>query len=360
MNALGRHLAAVIREQGPVTIGYYMAEAMGHPVHGYYTRQDPIGAAGDFITAPEISQTFGELLGLWAAAAWQASGAPVPVRLVELGPGRGTLMADAMRALAVVPRFRDSLKVHLVETSPALRVKQKAALADAHPAWHQSFAEVPDGPLIVIANELFDALPIRQFQRSVEGWHERLVGLDRRGDHFRYVLSPPIPPAGLIPEKLVHAPLSSTIEICPAGQALAAEIAARLQRHGGAALFIDYGAAVSGPRDTFQAVRRHGRHPPLEAPGEADLAAHVDFGALARAAAEAGADIHGPLEQGLLLGRLGIHERAAALARTGGRERREAIASAVARLTEPEQMGSLFKALAIVPHGAPPPPGFET
>ncbi len=359
MNALGCHLVEVIREQGPVTIGYYMAEALGHPVHGYYMRQDPIGADGDFITAPEISQTFGELLGLWSAAVWKSGGASVPIRLVELGPGRGTLMADALRALALTPRFRESLEVHLVETSPALRATQKAALAEAHPVWHLSFAEVPDGPLIVIANELFDALPIRQFQRSVEGWHERLVGLDRRGEHFRYVLSPPIPPAGLIPQELVHAPLNSAIEICPSGEALAAEIAERVQRCGGAALFIDYGAAASGPRDTFQAVRRHGRHPPLEAPGEADLAAHVDFGALARAAAAAGADIHGPLEQGLLLGRLGIHERAEVLGRTGGRERRE-VASGVARLIEPDQMGSLFKALAIVPSGAPTPPGFET
>ncbi len=359
MNPLGRHLADLIRNQGSITIAHFMAEALGHPVHGYYSRQDPIGADGDFITAPEISQTFGELLGLWCAAAWEAMGAPVPIRLVELGPGRGTLMADALRALAVVPRFRGALELHLVETSPALRAKQAQTLAGIAPVWHDRFAEVPEGPFVLLANELFDALPIHQFQRTLKGWHERLIELTPRGDGFRYVLSPPLPAPG-VPLALLHAPLNSTVEVCPAGEALAAEIAERLARFEGAALIIDYGASGDGPRDTLQAVRHHGRHPILEAPGDADIAAHVDFAALARAAKCAGARVHGPLEQGRFLVAIGIRERAAALARAAPAAGRTSIENGVARLTEPDQMGSLFKVLAIVRRDAPPPAGFET
>ena len=359
MNALGRELAQLIRAQGPITVSQYMAEALSHPIYGYYMTRDPIGADSDFITAPEISQTFGELIGLWASTVWQTLGAPKPINLVELGPGRGTLMADALRAISLIPEFRDSINLQLVEISPTLRAIQSKTLSGESPKWQNSFSDVPDGPLIVVANELFDALPIRQFQRSTEGWHERLIGLNPKGDQFCYVLSPPIPPEGLVPDKLLQSPLNSTIEICLPGKILAEGIATRIQRWSGAALFIDCGAAYSEPRDTLQAVQKHQRHPLLETPGEADIAAHVDFEALALSITNAGADVHGPVEQGVFLNRLGIRERLRVLEKTHDRSQRNNIREGVERLTDSGQMGSLFKVLCVVPRNAPTPTGFE-
>jgi NADH dehydrogenase [ubiquinone] 1 alpha subcomplex assembly factor 7 len=351
-----------IADSGPVSIAYFMAEALGHPDHGFYMTHDPLGAAGDFITAPEVSQMFGELVGLWCADMWHTGLAPRPTALVELGPGRGTLMADALRAGRMMPGFEDAVTVHLIETSPALQAKQRHALAGRDAEWHRRLAEVPDGPLLLVANEFFDALPVRQFALTPEGWRERLVGLDAAGDGFCLVLAPETPAADTVfpRETRTLAQPGDIIETCPAGIALAEEIGRRVVRHGGAALIIDYGQAVSAPGETLQAVRAHERCDPLVTPGAADITAHVDFAALSRAAARAGAATHGPMPQGLFLARLGIAERVQRLRRSATPDQARDIEAACHRLIAAEEMGTLFKALAITPPAMPAPPGFTS
>ena len=367
MSPLADHLESLIRSQGPLTVARFMAEALGNPKHGYYMRGEAIGAAGDFITAPEISQMFGELLGLWCAATWERMGRPEPVNLVELGPGRGTLLADALRAAKAMPGFAQALSLHLVEISPGLRARQRRALKGASVVWHERLENVPEGPLLLLANEFFDALPLHQFERTERGWCERLVdltagdeGLGDMDKGFRLVLSTrPTPSSALIPPAVRDAPLGSVAEVCPGGSMLARDIAARVVSSGGAALVIDYGGATSAPGDTLQAVRGHRRQGVLEEPGSADLTGHVDFEALGRAAREAGARVHGPLPQGAFLRALGIEARAAALMEGASPERRIDIAAAIGRLTDPTRMGSLFKALTITHPSLPPPAGFE-
>jgi NADH dehydrogenase [ubiquinone] 1 alpha subcomplex assembly factor 7 len=349
-----------IASSGPLGIAEFMAEALGHPEHGYYMTRDPLGLAGDFITAPEVSQMFGELIGLWCAEVWRAGLAPQPTRLVELGPGRGTLMADALRAARMLPDFADALTVHLVETSPILENMQRRAL-DGHPVqWHRSLAEVPDGPLLLIANEFFDALPVRQFALTEDGWHERMVTFGPAEAGFRFVLaSDAHTDDSMIPQEIRDpARPGDFAETCPAGLALAGDIGRRVARHGGAALIIDYGHVASAPGETLQAVRAHERCDPLEAPGTADLTAHVDFAALTRAAAQAGAAVHGPVPQGLFLSRLGIAERAGRLRRSATPDQARDLEAACHRLIAAEEMGTLFKALAITPPTMPAPPGF--
>ncbi|MGQ9371422.1 class I SAM-dependent methyltransferase [Azospirillum sp. A39] len=359
--SLAEALARRIAVEGPISVAAFMAEALGHPRFGYYMKQDPFGAAGDFVTAPEVSQMFGELIGLWCADTWQRMGAPSPVRLVELGPGRGTLMADALRAAAVLAPFRAALRVHLVETSPALRERQRATLAGVDVAWHDRLEEVPDGPALVVANEFFDALPVRQIQRTPQGWSERLVDrAEDGGTGFRFVLEAfGSAGASLVPSTLRDAPPGSVIEVSPASQAVARVLAARLAAQGGAALLIDYGYVGPAVGDTLQAVRRHTHVPVLEAPGDADLTAHVDFAALAVAAQAAGAAAFGPVTQGALLERLGIAARAAALKRTATPRQAADVDAALARLIGTDQMGTLFKALALAAPGVGAPAGFE-
>ena len=356
------HLCRRIAVGGPLTVADFMAEALGHPRHGYYRRRDPFGAAGDFVTAPEISQMFGELVGLWAAVVWQSAGAPDPLHLVELGPGRGTLAADALRATARVPGFADALRLHLVETSPALRQTQQAALAAAlprhPPCWHDGIDSLPDGRLLVIANEFFDALPIRQFQRSAAGWHERLVDAAADGG-LRFVLGPPTPFAPLVPLALRAAPAGAVVEVSPAAIGVTAALARRVAESGVALLVIDYGHAASGAGDTLQAVRRHAFADVLAEPGQADLTAHVDFAALGQAAAEAGCVVHGPVGQGVFLEALGIAARADALSRADGGRHAAAVRTARDRLTGADAMGTLFKVMAVTPPGLPKPPGFD-
>lgn len=349
-------LARRIRAQGPITLADYMATALTHPEVGYYATRDPFGRGGDFTTAPEISQVFGELLGLWCAERWQALGEPGRVLLVELGPGRGTLLADALRAARVLPAFRAALEPHLVEASPLLRAKQREMLGETPAQWHEALAAVPeDAPLLLLANEFFDALPIRQFQRTAEGWAERLVGLTPDGEALRWGLAPPLPPAALsLP---AEAPPGTVAELCPGARALAGEIGRRLARQGGAALLIDYGHARSALGESLQALRDGRPADPLAAPGAADLTAHVDFQALAEAAEAAGARAHGPVEQGAFLRALGIEARAEGLARKATPTQRRALAAAVDRLTAPTQMGSLFKVLALTPPNASVPAG---
>jgi len=348
-----------IADAGPLGIADFMAEALGHPDHGYYATRDPLGAAGDFITAPEVSQMFGELIGLWCAEVWRTALAPRPVALVELGPGRGTLMADALRAARMLPDFAEALTVHLVETSPVLRSAQERTLAAHQVQWHRSLETVPDGPALLIANEFFDALPVRQFELAAGGWHERMVGLAPGGARFCVVLAPDAAPDAPVPREIHEAAQPGDVaETCPAGLSIAGQLARRVARHGGAALIIDYGHAASAPGDTLQAVRGHKRCDPLDVPGEADLTAHVDFAALAREAARRGAATYGPVPQGLFLARLGIAERAERLRRSATPEQARDIASALHRLIAQEEMGTLFKVLAITPADMPAPPGF--
>jgi len=311
----------------------------------YYARRAGLGR--DFTTAPEMSQAFGECLGLWCAVTWQAMGAPARVVLAELGPGRGTLMADALRAVReMVPPFAAALELHLVEASPLLRSEQARRLPAT---WHDDAATLPPGPLILLANEFFDALPIRQFVRRGTGWTERFVA----GGAF---VEQPADHQGEAPEG--EAPEGAVREVCEPGLALAAALGARLAREGGAGLILDYGPAESGLGDTLQALHDNAPADPLAEPGSVDLTAHVDFAALAAAARAAGAATHGPLPMGLFLQRLGLMARSAMLARAAPAQA-GAILAAAQRLTAPEGMGRLFKALALAHPGLPTPAGFE-
>ena len=306
----------------------------------YYATHDPFA---DFTTSPEITQVFGELLGLWAAVAWQAMGSPAPVLLAEAGPGRGTLMADALRAVArMAPDFHAALRLHLIETSSRLRAQQAGRLPDA--TFHDGLASLPEGPLLLIANEFLDALPIRQFERAEAGWTERYV----RGGRV-----------ALVPSDLTFdAPVGAVMELGEAACAFAAAVARRVARDGGAALLIDYGPEHSAPGDSLQALRNRAAADPLADPGHADLTAHVDFAALARAAVAAGGAVQGPLPQGVFLSRLGLFQRSGALARTQPPARASALLEAASRLAEPHAMGRLFKAMAICHPALPTLPGF--
>ena len=358
MTPLGQRIARQIARAGPITVADYMSQVLTDPEYGYYMRGDPLGRQGDFITAPEISQMFGELIGLWCADTWQRMGAPAKVILAELGPGRGTLMADALRAARLLPGFLEAARLHLVEVSPSLRARQEETLGRAAATWHRDLSALPGGPLILVANEFFDALPVRQFERSEAGWSERMVVRDGAGA-LAFGRTPPGPAAApLLPEPLRAAPPGSLVEVSPAGLATAAEIGRRVAVQGGAALIIDYGRAESAPGASLQAVRRHRRHEVLEDPGSADLTAHVDFAALAQAAREAGADSLGPVTQGAFLGGLGLAERAEALLHAASPAQRRDIEAACARLTGAEQMGALFKMLAIARPGLGPLSGF--
>lgn len=354
----GEWLRRRILAEGPITVADFMAEALLHPRHGYYSRGTGIGAEGDFVTAPEISQMFGELLGLWCIDTWRRLGAPSPFALVELGPGRGTLMADMLRISGLDPAFAAALRPVLVEASPALRRVQAERIVHPAAQWAADLAAMPDLPLLIVANEFFDALPIRQFFRLEDGWHERLVGLDRTGA-FRFQTAATIVALPACwQERTQAAPIGAVLELRPAADALVAEMAGRIAGRGGAALVIDYGSAETPLHDSLQAVRGHARHPVLLAPGSADITAHVDFTALARAARLAGCATAGPVSQGVLLERLGLGLRterlAAAAPAQGG-----AIRAAARRLSDTAEMGSLFRALAILPRAASECAGFD-
>jgi NADH dehydrogenase [ubiquinone] 1 alpha subcomplex assembly factor 7 len=341
LDLLKRRIAA----SGPITVAEFMRVALAGEGAGYYATRDPIGSAGDFITAPEISQMFGELIGLWCVDAWEKAGAPDPFLLVELGPGRGTLMADALRAAKVRPQFLSAMRLHLVEISRPLRKVQEQRLGGLHPLWHDDLTTLPEGPAIIIGNEFLDALPIHQFQMTEQGWRER--GVDLTNDALSWTLLPPGPQLALLQAAHLRAKPGEIAEACPAALSLARTVGERMARDGVAALFIDYGAAASAAGDSLQAVKAHRFCDPLAEIGEADLTAHVDFAAIADAAREAGARVHGPVAQAAFLETLGIRTRAALLSAKAGEDDRATIAQGMARLIDPRQMGSLFKALAI-------------
>ena len=349
MTPLARLLTQRIRETGPITVADYMAECLLHPVHGYYSTRDPFGAQGDFTTAPEISQMFGELIGLALAQAWLDRGAPAPFTLAELGPGRGTLMADILRATKGVPGFHAAAQVVLVEASPVLHRVQAATLSGAAPRWIDLVDDLPEQPLFLVANEFLDALPIRQFQHSPEGWRERLIGL--RDEALAFGLSAPL---GQVPDTPAFrdAPAAALVEDNLSARQAAAAVATRIVRHGGLAYWIDYGGWRS-LGDTLQAMRAHAFDDPLAHPGEADLTAHVDFEPLAALAPAFAYDT-----QGAVLSRLGIDLRAEQLAARLTGAALESHRAAHRRLTRPEDRGSLFKVLAVTSAGSPPPPGF--
>ena len=352
MTPLGKALRARIAATGPITLADYMADCLMHPEHGYYSTRDPLGAQGDFTTAPEISQMFGELLGLSLAQSWLDQGAPAPFALVELGPGRGTLMADLLRATRAVPGFHAALRLHLVEASPTLRARQQETLAAHAPRWHDGPDTLPDLPTWAIANEFFDALPIRQFQRADTGWRERMVGVE--GDRLGFGLSAPAPRPEL-DHRLDDTGEGDVVETCAPARDWASALGSRIAARGGAALIVDYGDWRS-LGDTLQALSAHRRADPLEAPGMADLTAHVDFEALADALPCA----HSRLApQGVFLQRLGIAQRAERLAQGLEGAARETHLAAYRRLTDPAEMGTLFKVLGLMPRGAAPPPGLE-
>ena len=353
MTELRAALLRQIRAQGPISLADYMAQCLLHPRHGYYATRDPLGRAGDFTTAPEISQMFGEVLGLQLAQVWMDQGAPNPFTLAELGPGRGTLMADMLRATSRVPGFHDALSLHLVEASAPLRAAQATRLAQYHPVWHDSADTLPDLPLYLIANEFFDALPIRQFLRQGDGWAERMVGA--KGDALCFGLSPPAPLDALA-HRLDDTGQGQIVETRAPAEPVMEAVSTRIMAHGGYALIVDYGDWRSRG-DTMQALRAHRFDDPLAHPGAADLTAHVDYEALARAAHPLRATAL--TTQGALLERLGITARAHALARGLSGESLADHLAAHRRLTHPDEMGHLFKALGLTHPHAPAPPGFD-
>ena len=347
-----------IRKHGPISIADYMAIALSHPEHGYYMRRDPLGASGDFITAPEISQVFGEIIGAWVVAQWKKLGSP-KCALTELGPGRGTLMNDMLRATKNVPGFHDAISIHLVETSPALKQKQWQTLANKHARieWHNDISTLPQEPLLLVANEFFDALPIKQFlsipsplrgEGKGEGQAERMVTLDERGE---LCFTPTLPsPSNGEGYKL--------IETCEPAITITKQLAAHIQKHNGIALFIDYGYTEGSNGDTLQAIQNHAFHDVLKTPGEADLTAHVDFLTLANAARMEGLAAYGAVPQGGWLMRLGAGQRTTNLCANAGPEQQQALMSGLKRLADPAEMGELFKVLALAPAHLPKPEGF--
>ncbi|WP_371168530.1 class I SAM-dependent methyltransferase [Aliiroseovarius sp. 2305UL8-7] len=353
MTALADILRRRISTIGPISIADYMAECLMYPDHGYYATRDPFGASGDFITAPEITQMFGEMLGLAVAQAWVDQGSPARFSLVELGPGRGTLMADMLRATAGVPGFQKAMDLHLIETSPVLRSAQTTALAPYSVTHHDTADTLPNSPLFVVANEFFDALPVRQFVRDGDGWRERQVGLTE--GQLGLGLTAPLPVRDLS-HRLNDTQDGDIVELCPGASAIIAQIATRIETYGGAALILDYGDWRS-VGDTLQAVSAHKYVDILAAPGEADLTAHVDFEALVHAAPALTPHLLTP--QGVFLERLGITGRAQTLAEKLSGEALEAHIAAHRRLTHPDEMGTLFKVLGLTRADAPHLPGLS-
>jgi NADH dehydrogenase [ubiquinone] 1 alpha subcomplex assembly factor 7 len=337
MSALAEYLKQHIEQNGPVDVGHFMAVCLGHPEHGYYMKQDPFGASGDFTTAPEISQMFGEMIGVWTADMWRKLGNPAMFTLLECGPGRGTLMGDLMRATTNVPGFHGACKIHLLEISPVLKEIQKRALAEYEVQWHETLEKIPrNHPVIVIANEFLDALPFRQFEKTNEGWRERYVGYsESRGFHFLHVATP------------MQFEGAGVFEVSPARVHFMQNIGDLLKAAGGVGLFIDYGHDKSAGGDTFQALYKHQFVSPFEHVGDADLTSHVDFEPLKAACEEAGLQAHGPIEQGKFLNVLGIEQRAHILKEKATVEQRADLENALHRLTASDQMGKLFKVMGL-------------
>ena len=345
MTALADIIRARIAGQGSIGVAEYMELALAHPEYGYYRKQDPLGARGDFITAPEICQIFGEMIGVWAAQVWLQMGAG-PISLVELGPGRGTLMADALRATQKAADFHDSITIHMVETSPTLAHAQYLKLRDLHPRieWLDSIEQLPDSPSIIIANEFFDALPIKQFIASADGVRERRVCWNEEANEFIFTEGP----AGLQLAKSGQTiPPGTVMEQCPAARSIMRSLSARLKNHGGAAIVIDYGYLGEAHHDTLQALKSHQFHPVLRDPGEADLTAHVDFSTLMQIARDSGLSVGPLLKQGEFLVRMGAEVRLEQLLKHAAPPQRDPLITGLSRLISPQAMGELFKVMCV-------------
>jgi len=352
MNRLHDRILRLIEATGPIGIDAYMALCLFDPEDGYYTTREPFGAEGDFITAPEVSQMFGELVAVWLYAAWKACGAPAGAIFAEIGPGRGTLMKDMLRTLARLdPSLVGSNRFAMVETSPKLAAIQKKTLegAPARPEWYSNIEALPAGPLFIVGNELFDAVPIKQYVRVPAGWRERVVGYNDDGA-LALGAGPGTPDPSLLPPDSRQAQQGAVFEAAPAREALMDVLAQRLARQGGAALFLDYGYEGPALGDTLQAVYRHAYEDVLARPGEADLTAHVDFSALHKAAEAHGLKT-GLMPQGDFLLGLGLLERAGRLGAGRSAAEQERIRREVERLAGPQEMGELFKAMAVLPAG---------
>jgi NADH dehydrogenase [ubiquinone] 1 alpha subcomplex assembly factor 7 len=358
--SLSQRIGKRILSDGPLSLTDFMEAALADPDFGYYMTRDPFGTRGDFITAPEISQIFGELIGLWCAALWLQLDKPKLVHLAELGPGRGTLMVDALRAAKSVPGFAQALQVHLVEMSPQLKKIQQQTLENSGHSihWHRHIEDLPQELTFFIANEFFDALPIQQFIHTDKGWCERLVRLNSNDD-FEFTPSAIVtsPEDTGISPQLLTAPVGSLVETCQPAQDIIKNLSTRIQAHGGAALIIDYGYLRPATGETLQAVSDHKFADVLQNPGEQDLTAHVNFSSLAHAARQTGAQVFGPLTQAQFLTGLGIDARLAGLTKTTTAAQTHDIKTATHRLIAADQMGTLFKVMAITAsNNAPPAP----
>jgi len=340
-----------IERSGPITVAEYMAQCLLHPEHGYYTTHQPLGAQGDFVTSPEISQMFGEMIGLCLAQTWIDQGKPTPFTLAEIGPGRGSLMSDILRATKAVSGFHEAAHIVLVEASPRLQQEQVATLAGYEVTWAGDITQLPSQSLFLVANEFFDCLPIQQYIRTDNGWQEQMVATQNGVLGVMLGAQKPIEIYG-------DAPLRTIMEICPSANAITAEVARMVGAFGGTALILDYGDwDVTG--DTLQAISNHQKVDPLENCGASDLTAHVNFKALTTAAAPF-AQVSGMTYQGVLLERLGITQRAQSLAAHLQGDALENHITAHRRLTHPDEMGHLFKAIALTPKGGTHPAGFDT
>ncbi len=354
MTALKDNFIRRMEASGPISLADYMAECLMHPKHGYYQKERIFGKQGDFITAPEVSQMFGEIIGLYLADRWYKMDKPEEFHLVEYGPGRGTLMADILRATEPVAGFSNAVNVHFIEASSQLRALQEEKVP--HAQWHEGLNTVSEGPSLIIGNEFFDALPIHQFERQDGKWLER--GVHTENGNLKPVLTQSSAHSTLIPDHMKNGPDGSIAEVCPSALSIMGDIALRLTAHGGAALFLDYGYRKSSFGDTFQAMKNHAYVDPLEDPGAADLTAHVAFDQLHAAAISAGAKAYGPVAQGMFLMALGLGNRAQQLASSAEPSTQNRILSELKRLTANEEMGTLFKVLAVQAPELAPPPGF--
>jgi len=351
MTPLESHIAELIRAQGPLSVAHYMELCLTHPEFGYYTGRDPLGRQGDFITAPEVSQMFGELIGLFMADYWLGLGQPKPFHFIELGPGRGTLMADALRAINIVPGMAESVHVHFLEVSPALKEKQQKAVPDAN--WVETLDEIPFGCSFIIANEFFDCLPIRQFVMTDTGWAERVIGL--LDDSLAFMFSE----KSLPPNLPGRAEVGAIFETCPQAAFWIDALAGRLEAGGGMALIVDYGYENPGFGDTFQGMTGHKFSDVLKNPGGCDLTAHVNFSAQKSRAEQTGLAAYGPMPQGIFLQNIGLEHRAGQLLNGADKKQTKDILAAVERLVSEDQMGTLFKALALTKKGQPEPAGMS-
>jgi len=350
--SLKSRIAERIRLEGPMSIAEYMTLCLLDPVDGYYPTRDPLGSEGDFITAPEISQMFGELLGLWVLQSWRDLGAPSPIQLIELGPGRGVMMSDMLRTLALDPAFLGAAQIHLVEASPALQAVQGQSLS-ASPIpvlWHNNLTDIPPGSSLILGNEFLDCLPIRQFVSRSGTWRERVITW--QGGDLAFAQS-----TGSVPDITIEAEEGDLLEVCPAMPQLIDTLASRFTAYPGRALFLDYGPTKTEFGDTLQALKRHQKVDPLDDPGNADLTARVDFEALTNAAIQAGLAVSGPAIQAAFLSRLGLEVRASALVRANPNSK-DTIARQLHRLTAKDEMGQLFKAISISSPNLPQPLGF--